>query len=710
MKKKENLFPYLKTPFLFIICILLILTNNNDLQAQSPPPCSLTVDIFTNSWVPQPSRNVNSGEVLCIVGNGTYNGVIHVHNGGHVVVCGSTTIFGSVAIDAGASYWHSSSTGFTGSLAMNGTEYGAYNCNSGGTSTRTTIADGNFNDMNTWSCACIPASSDNVVIDRNIVMDIDFSQDAGLSFTVNSGKTLDISAGYELALAGDLSNSGTINGDLKFNGTSSQIPVLGDIESLELDNAAGMSLSADLDISGALTLTNGLLSLNGYTLTLKANSSSTAIIVDGSGSISGDITIEQYVPVVMTGHHFLSNPTTNASLSELNDDYTLDLTGTVPNIYYYDEPSASWQVPASAGSSMVSGRGYTGYFSGNIVVDISGTPNSGTTTVSLTNDGNGWNLIGNPYPSAINWDLVTIPAGVSDAVYIWDHDPATWGSYSTYIDNVGANGGTSIIPMMQSFFVGSTVNTNFSFEDNYRITDPGNSGSFLKKAGNTHPLIRLQLSTQGFNTEAVIRYKNGASLSYDLKMDALHLASGEASGVEFATVSEDNKNLIINTLPDSSLNNITELYLTTGTSGNYSIEMTEFDNFPSAQEIILYDRKLSVAHDLKSGAYNFISDSSDSADRFYINTQLSVGTELIETKDQIKVYLSGKELNILLNKNLSINSLLTIYDILGKTVFSKELTYGSDHYTIPLNFMNAEQIYFVRIEGYEKTHKILSKP
>ena len=54
---------------------------------------------------------------------------------------------------------------------------------------------------------------------------------------------------------------------LKLNGTAAQTPVLGSLESLEVDNSAGVTIDADLDISGALKLSDGVLNLNGHSLT-----------------------------------------------------------------------------------------------------------------------------------------------------------------------------------------------------------------------------------------------------------------------------------------------------------------------------------------------------------------------------------------------------------------------------------------------------------
>ena len=91
--------------------------------SQQPPTATLPVVVITQSWVNQPSRVINSDQVLVVTGAGNYNGSLAVRSGGHVVVSGSVGIFGSVNINSGGHYWRTSTTGFTGSLAMNGTEH-----------------------------------------------------------------------------------------------------------------------------------------------------------------------------------------------------------------------------------------------------------------------------------------------------------------------------------------------------------------------------------------------------------------------------------------------------------------------------------------------------------------------------------------------------------------------------------------------------------
>jgi hypothetical protein len=104
-----------------LFCFALIISETTN--AQSPPACGVTVDLNTDDWIPQVSRVLYSGDVLCITGTGTYYGAITVENGGHVIVCGDATISGSVTVNLGGNYWHSANTGFIGSLAVFGNEH-----------------------------------------------------------------------------------------------------------------------------------------------------------------------------------------------------------------------------------------------------------------------------------------------------------------------------------------------------------------------------------------------------------------------------------------------------------------------------------------------------------------------------------------------------------------------------------------------------------
>ena len=146
----------------------------------------------------------------------------------------------------------------------------AANCGPPPPQTRTSISDGLFSNSNNWDCSCIPDEIDNIVINSNITLDNNFDQQSGLSFQINAGKSLDISTNQILSVQNDLINNGTITGNLRLNGSNIQNPILGFIESLEIDNASGVNLLSDVDILDILYLKSGVLNTNGYKLNLRS--------------------------------------------------------------------------------------------------------------------------------------------------------------------------------------------------------------------------------------------------------------------------------------------------------------------------------------------------------------------------------------------------------------------------------------------------------
>jgi hypothetical protein len=577
--------------------------------------------------------------------------------------------------------------------------------------TRTSVASGSFNDASTWDCNCVPSTGENVVIAHDLTLANPFTVNAVNSFTINNGTTLTFSS--YLSIAGDFINNGTLDGgDLRFNGTSAQTPTIGNIvESIEVNNSSGVTLSSNLDVTSGLVLTKGELNLGGNALKLKSSSGSTAYISEscsGTGTISGAVTVEQFVPESGFGHHYLSTPMSSLTLSELSDDFEFKLNDEYfPHLYYYDESNSEWVTPSAVSDAMVVGRGYTGYFSGEIVVDITGVPNSGDVTIPLTSSGDGWNLIGNPFASPIDWDNVTIPSGVSGAVYAWDHIPAIWGRYATYLDGVGTNGGSNVVPMMQGFFMSSTVNTDLVFYCGDRIAtnDPG---VFYRKSTAKDPLIRLQAGGFGYTTEAVVRFKTDATDFYEQQTDALMFPSGAAEGMDFASLSVDERNLVINTFSKDDVNKRVPLYLKIGTAGTYKIDMTAFDYFSSTDEVYLHDEKLGVSHPLSSGAYEFDSEVVDGADRFFIEVSgLVLGLDKEHASNSYTAVVIDGRLNVRFGSAITSNTSLSVVDVMGRAVHTQVLNSGNQVFILPGEILEKGAVYFVKVQGYSQVNKVI---
>ena len=115
------------------------------------------------------------------------------------------------------------------------------------------------------------------------------------------------------------------------------------------------------------------------------------------------------------------------SLSNLVND------GTNYSMKDYVESSDSWAADylSSTAGTMELGKGYVAKNASSGSAYFQGTPNTAAVYVTLTRDGKGWNLLSNPFTSAIvaNIDggdnnLLTDNSSVLDpsytALYIWD--------------------------------------------------------------------------------------------------------------------------------------------------------------------------------------------------------------------------------------------------------------------------------------------------
>jgi hypothetical protein len=114
--------------FLKTITLFIFFTTASSIvfsQSNTPPTATITVDVegitlFTAGGN-QPSRVITFGQVLRIVGNGLYRGSVTVNSGGHIIACGNITLYGSMVVQPGGTYWETPTTRIIGSLVVYGT-------------------------------------------------------------------------------------------------------------------------------------------------------------------------------------------------------------------------------------------------------------------------------------------------------------------------------------------------------------------------------------------------------------------------------------------------------------------------------------------------------------------------------------------------------------------------------------------------------------
>ncbi len=330
--------------------------------------------------------------------------------------------------------------------------------------------------------------------------------------TFTAGTNLIVSGNWSDNGATFTAGSGTVT----FNGSSAQT-INGSAASqtfnnLAISNSSGVVFggSGAFSVGGSLTIGNGqsMELPSSPTFTIQSGGSITTtgtgkiIIDDGASYInltSSSPTLQAKRTLTGSeGWRMLAAPD-NVSVGSMfaSPLVTQGFTGSSystfqPTLLWWDETDQgtsleAWREPSSTADAVTAGRGYMYYvFNGAQKPDLSGnysdvlpitmsalgaeTPlasafDYGVTATTRTGSGSpptyvdtnytdyGWNLVGNPTPSTIDWDASSgwTKTNMDGTIYIWD--PAdTVGGYKTWNGTTGNLGSGKIAPF-QAFWV-----------------------------------------------------------------------------------------------------------------------------------------------------------------------------------------------------------------------------------------------------------------
>lgn len=480
-----------------------------------------------------------------------------------------------------------------------------------------------------WSTGTIPNSAVAITIPSSLATYplVASGTAACNAITIESGAAVTVS-NATLQISGVITNSGSItasSGSIELNGTTAQtIPAAlftgNTVNNLIINNSAGITLDGSLSISGILTPTSGSFS-TGSNLTLLSTASQTALISgSGTGSVLGNVTMQRYLASAF-GYRYISSPFQAATVNELADD--LDLNASFPRLYYYDEnlSSQGWVRYTTASNVLSPLQGYAANFgtaATPLTIDLTGVVNSGSQSVTLYNRNRtytlGFNLVGNPYPSPVDWNAATgwTRTNIDNAVYYFNSgttDQYT-GTYSSYINGVSSDGvASNIIPAMQGFFVHVTdgaypVTGTLALNNNVRVNDL--SPSYHRTTGDNAPLLRLEA---GFNDDGhppdpvVIYFEATASQGFEQELDALKLMNTDPLTPSLYTLTAKGEQLSISALPylqDSST--VIPLSLQSKRNGWITFHARDIARLPQGWHIYLKDAVNGILQDLQRNA------------------------------------------------------------------------------------------------------------
>lgn len=279
-----------------------------------------------------------------------------------------------------------------------------------------------------------------------------------------------------------------------------------------------------------------------------------------------DGTFQQYVPT--EGWHLIASPFSNTTFADLTFKDTngfinhpfggVSLDSCVYcNLWQYDPSTnngnnigfglsnafGTWRSSSSEAQAFTVPGGWnlyldeaSGFATAPWTLLTSGTFNVGSVSQTINENNGGWNLVGNPYPSTLDWDNIEpglAAAGIANGVHIWDEAN---GNFAVYASGLGTNGLTPFIAPFQGFYIQTAVEGGAGSGDVFRSFDlveadrpdfcPANSAAFYKTASqDNHLLLQTTHLSSGKKDQVYVLLETESSRDFSNAEDVRKLFS-----------------------------------------------------------------------------------------------------------------------------------------------------------------------------------------
>lgn len=309
------------------------------------------------------------------------------------------------------------------------------------------------------------------------------------------------------------------------------------------------------------------------------------------------------------------------------------------------------------------GRGYlvaySNAYTGNENHSFTGVLGNGDKSIAISNSLNQYNLIGNPYPSAIDWDVAGLAAastlGATPSISIWNETTGNFGSYVAG-SSIPLNDVSNIIAPNQGFYVQAIAAGNFVMPNTARVHG---AQSFLKSTVADYVKLHVSSNATSFSDEMIVKFDNSNDVNkwFSLLADAPSLYSVK-----------NNTNLTINNYAAISSNLTVDVAFKAGVNGNYNIKASNL-NFSTPTYVYLKDLVTNTITDLNNNNVDFTATTTDNVNRFqliFALAPLSISNNVIENTN-----IYSFDNSIYVNSNEAVMQ-INIYNTLGQLIKTVE--------------------------------------
>jgi len=327
------------------------------------------------------------------------------------------------------------------------------------------------------------------------------------------------------------------------------------------------------------------------------------------------------------------------------------------------------------------GKGYVARVTENSTLNFSGSLNIGEKTINTTwNSGSnypGFNLVGNPYQSAIDWEggsatnlRTTYWNRTKSAGGIMVHDSYNTSS-QTGTNNNGNGAIGKYIPSMQAFWVRCKDN-NASGSIVFDNSDRSHQTETLYKNGTTNNnTLRLRAERGVYTDETIIYFFSNASVGFD-EFDTEKMFTEDINLPQIYTTDPVVGDLVMQSFPFNIANLSIPMGFETKLADTFALNAYNILDLNLGISVYLEDLVENTIVDLRQNPmYNFSSNISNSF-RFIVHFYSTITNQenICNKKQEANIYSYGNSIYL---QTPSEKYSVKVFDIQGKLIVEKQI-------------------------------------